>query len=161
MPELWTPTQTHQERERAVEYSLQKHLAEAKALEKELKELDEHLTVVWIGDRAPEFPGVTPGRWHVRRANPGAPNSFMPIVGPKGEYLEPSFRIVEELKANDLWNDDAMRTLMKKHSQRAEERAKTDALMSEQSREETAHLYKAAKRVAGDGGMTRPTWGKS
>ena len=159
--QIWTPTEAHQEREQASVGVAKSTLAHADALERELKELDSALSLVWIGSRAPEFPGVSPGRFHVRRANPGAPNTFMPIEGPDGEYLEPSFRIVEELKRNDLWDDRAMETLMKTHSRKADEAAKADALMSEQIREESASQFRAASRVAGSGGMRKRTWGKS
>jgi len=159
--EIWTPTETHQEREQASVSTTKSTLAHAEALERELKELDDGLSIVWIGSRAPEFPGVSPGRFHVRRQNPGAPNTFMPIEGPDGEYLEPSFRIVEELKRNDLWNDRAMETLMSEHNRTADASAKADALMSEQIREESASQFRAASRVAGTGGMRKRTWGKS
>jgi hypothetical protein len=159
--QIWTPSASHEEREQASVGTAQAHLANANALEKELKELDENLSLVWVGGRAPEFPGISPGRWHVRRANPGAPNTFMPIEGPNGEYLEPSFRIVEELKANDLWNDRAMETLMSSHTRKADQVAKADALMSEQIREESAAQFRAASRVAGSGGLKKKKWGKA
>lgn len=163
MAELWLPNdnQVDAEREALVTRTLGDHLAEGRALERELRSLDPYLRVVFITENAPMgVPGVVPGRWHVQRKNPGAPDSYLPILGPDGEYSEPSYKLIEDMKRNDLWKEGAMEKLMQRRDKEVRERQKREELHREQLRDEAKVVHAAAKRVSGEGGMHKRSWGK-
>lgn len=160
MPELWTPDQANAERNAGIEVHLRDHIAEGARLERELKQFDPYLEVGFIGERAPAYPGVMPGRWHVIRRNPDGFDTFLPIAGPDGEYMVPSYQMVEELRRRDLHRPGAIEERMKATRDEWERREKSRELFREQARDEAAETYRAAKRVAGDGGITKRKWGK-
>jgi len=161
MPEaLWTPEQANAERNSVVEAHLRDQIAEGARLEQELKQLDPYLEVGFVGEGAPAYPGILPGRWHVIRRNPDGLDTFLPIAGPDGEYREPSFQMIDEMKRRDLWKRDAVKERMDAVREEWIRRDKQKELFSEQSRDEAALVYRAAKRVSGDGGITRRWWGK-
>lgn len=159
--DLWTPDRANAERNSVVEGTLRDHIAAGARLERELKKLDPYLEVAFVGERAPLYPGIIPGRWHVIRRNPGELDTFLPIAGPDGEYLEPNVEaIVGEMRARDLWRKGAVEERMKAVRDEWDRREKDQELWEEQNRDEAAHTFAAAKRVAGDGGMTKRKWGK-
>lgn len=158
--DLWTPERANAERNSVVEGHLRDHIAEGARLERELKQLDPYLEVVYVGERAPAYPGIIPGRWHVVRRNPGELDTFLPIADPEGNYLPPSMQIVEEMKQRDLWKRGAMEARMKAHRDEWDRRERERETWEEQNRDEAAHVFAAAKRVAGEGGMTKRKWGK-
>lgn len=160
MSDLWIPpAQADAEREALIERRIADTPAGA-ALERALRQIDDNLRIVFIGERAPATADCIPGRWHVCRLNPDTVNTFLPIATPDGGYLEPSFRLVEEMKQRDLWRPGAMERLMKMRQEEADRRTKDDALFREQLRDEAADTFRAAKRVSGEGGMTRRRWAK-
>lgn len=161
MPDLWTPDQANAERNSVVEGRLRDHIAAGVRLERELKKLDPYLEVGFIGDRAPAYPGIIPGRWHVIRRNPEGLDLFLPIAGPDGEYLEPNVEaILAEMRARDLHRPGAVEKRMKAVRDEWDRKKREQDLWEEQNRDEAAHVYRTAKRVAGDGGMTRRLWAK-
>ena len=128
-----------------------------KEINAELKQLDPHLELVWIGPNAARglIPGIEPGRWHIRRTPPGLIHSYWPIMGPDKEYVDPSFKIIEDMKAADLWRKGALQELRDRQVREAEERKKASELSSEQNRDQAAASIRAADRVFGRGGMTK------
>lgn len=159
--ELWTPDQADAERNSVIEGHLRDHVAEGVRLERALKQFDPHLEVAFIGERAPLYPGVIPGRWHVIRRNPEGMDTFLPIAGPDGEYIEPNTEgILAEMRARDLHQPGAVEARMKAHRDEWDRRKREQDLWEEQNRDEAAHVFRTAKRVAGDGGLTKRTWGK-
>lgn len=96
----------------------------AKEFEAELKRIDHRLFgPVFCPDPAPldaVAMGAQPGRWHVGRENEGAPTSLLPIMGPNGEYMEPTSRVFEQLKAMDWWDDRVLRDKRKRERQMEE-----------------------------------------
>jgi hypothetical protein len=83
-------------------------LAELREWNRKLKEIDERLELVW----APESvtaPGLTPGRFHVLRHNPGAPTAILVHETPEGGFLEPNSYLLEKLQSSDLWDDRVKR----------------------------------------------------
>lgn len=132
----------------------------AQALATALRDLDPNLELVFFGERAEAIYGIVPGRWHVKRTNPGAPDSYMPIQGRDGEYREPDFGVIDQLNQADLWRRGAMDRYDldgSREKEAAEARIRAEA---EARAEEVAHNARAALRVAGDGGMTSRKWGK-
>jgi hypothetical protein len=132
-------------------------------IDKALKEHDPHLSLVKVKDGVDEWdlpPGCIPGRWHVRRLNPGFIPTFWPIVGPNGEYREPTHTILEEMRARDLHREDTMRALRERQSREGAAKQRGDDLRAEQRRDELAADLRAGKRLAGDGGLTKGKWGR-
>lgn len=163
MAELWTPqnNEADVEREALVTRTLGEHIAGGRALERELRRLDPYLRVVFIGERAPTgVPGVHPGRWHIQRKNPDAPDTYLSLLGPGGSYREPDSSLIEEMKRQDLWKEGAMERLMKTRAEEIERRRRDEELRREQNIDEAAATYRAAKRVAGEGGMKSRRWAK-
>ena len=143
---------------------IDRHRRSAVELSKMLRQIDEHLSVVWVkSDIHPDdLPfGAKPGRWHIERKNPsiGVP-TYRAIEGPNGEYREPDYySLADELGATDMTRrgqsaDDIMRTL---DARRARQRRHKD-LTDEQRRDHMKEDYRAAKRVAGET-LTKRRWG--
>lgn len=153
---------SREERMRAVNARREKMETElddpqAKALEHELRTIDDRLRVVFISPRAGELhprergPGLIPGRWHIKLLTQPQ-NAYFPICGPNWEFREPELAVVEEMKARDLWRRGALEEIRK--GEEAEERARIRqaSLEKEQREDEVALAYRAAKRVPGDRG---------
>ena len=92
---------------------------------RELAAIDPHLELMFVGENAPAF-GVTPGRWHVLRRNPGAPATAVVYQNPDGSYREPDSGLVTMLRESDMWNSDLRhdRRRQKESAARAELRRK-------------------------------------
>lgn len=139
-------------RREEMESVIDRHLEQASALAKALSDMDDgRLSLVFFSDRADPERGIVPGRWHVRRRNDlPSPNSYMPITTPDGDYKEPGFFVIEELRKRDL----------RKHGLPTYTEPAND-LQREQVKDEARLTAAAALRVAGDGGMTRRRFGAS
>lgn len=125
-----------------------------------LRDLDPRLKLVFFTENAESRYDIVPGRWHVWLDNePGKPDAYYPIQGDNDSYREPDWGVVEAMRMADMWSsnyalpgDDYDAEQAKIEKQRA--------LKKEQAADEIASHYAAAKRVAGDGGMTARKWGK-
>jgi hypothetical protein len=137
---------------------------QASRLERELRTLDERMRVVKIAARAGELhprergPGVIPGRWHVKLLTHPV-NAYFPITGPNWEYREPEMAVVDEMKERDLWRRGALEEIRNAEDQKERDEARAALLEREQGEDEVALAYRAAKRVAGDGGEHRRRMG--
>lgn len=120
---LYVPEHVQADMER--EAMADTHIAKGLLFDSYLKQYDPRLELVWVGDRA-TAPGLVPGRWHIRRLNEKTLDTYMPLVGPNGEYTEPHSGHLEALKRGDLWNRDVVGELRReREAQRvAEEKAK-------------------------------------
>jgi len=136
---------------------------QARQLEKELKELDPLFEVDFVDPAAANNPnqekalGIVPGRWHIIRTNPEGVNTWFPICGPNKAYRDPELSIVEEMKKADLWRPGALQELRDSQMKELEAKERQRELEHEQRSDEVALAYSAAKRVNGDGGMTKRT----
>lgn len=102
MAQIILPTHVlaNMERERQVDLRIEA----AQEFNRLLKEIDPRLGLVRAHERA-DAPGLIPGYWHVRRRNaPPAADTYMPITGPHGEFMEPHTGVLEELRYADLHN---------------------------------------------------------
>lgn len=125
-------------------------------INRELRELDPYLELVWIGPRASlKIPGIVPGRWHVRRSPPGLLDSYWPVMGPNKEYAEPTMKLIEDMKSADLWRKGALQELRNRQIKAAEKKTKALALDREQAKDQMAEDFRAAGRVFGEGGMKK------
>ena len=73
-----------------------------------LGQIDPKLELVWAPESA-KAAGLTPGRFHVLRHNPGAPPSLIAVTGPAGEFVMPDSGLLASLEKADLWSDQAVR----------------------------------------------------
>lgn len=141
----------------------------AKRLTRELKTMDPYIEgVVFISERVADLPpedsapGVVPGRWHVavRARDPREPMMFWPLCGPEGEYRDPDNKLIDDMKGADLWRSGALEELRKRHERQHAEAERAKQTAREARIEQGAHIFRAAKRVAGEGGMTARRWGR-
>jgi hypothetical protein len=82
---------------------------------------DERLDLVKAKPYA-DAPGLVACHWHVRRRNDGAPDSYMPISSPTGEYQEPNDGVIRDLSSRNLWNDANWRRFREQDSVLAAQR---------------------------------------
>jgi hypothetical protein len=127
-----------------------------------LKALDPDLSCVFVrADIAEsELPvNAARGRWHVRRHNPPphAP-TFIPILAPGGGYRDPDSGVLDELRDRDLRRPEIMQREL--HNARSDGGKKHKELEAEQRRDEMRADFRAAKRVAGEGGLHKRKWDK-
>lgn len=128
-----------------------------KALERELRLIDDRIRVVRISDRAGELhpreraPGVVPGRWHVKLLTHPR-NAYFALCGPDWAYSEPGLFWVERFKERDLWRSGALEEIRKAEEADERDRIRQELLEKEQREDEVALAYRAAKRVNGDRG---------
>lgn len=116
----------------------------SRQLNRELRALDEHLDLVFVNDNA-TAPGLHPGRWHVRRQNPGTVHTFWPLIGERGEYVEPSLDIVDKLRARDMWRDDIYK-VVRRHE--ADEKAKAEAALADVRAEKHDEMLTRVKALS-------------
>ena len=114
MGALWTPPHVEQEllaerlrdtAERLMMVDLDPLCVQLTA---EARKLDECVSIVKAKDNA-QAPGIRPGFYHVMRFNQGAPLSFLPIEGKDGSFVVPTSKVVDKLRASDLWNSRVVR----------------------------------------------------
>lgn len=121
----------------------------------ELKRIDPTLSVEWVPEQADEFD--FPARWHVRKRIPGSVDEWFPLIGGAGEYREPGSWILDALQAADLWDPRVHRDRKEAKEKLREARVRAKALEAEQRADVMAEAVRAARRVRGDGGMTKRT----
>jgi len=137
-----------------------------KALERELRDVDPFLEVIYVEGDVVNLPpsergvGVVPGRWHVVRRNPKGPDAYFPIMGPNGEYRDPESAVAEGMKRADLWRNGALLELRQRQERDGKAKAAAEELAKEQRVDEVRHNYEAMKRVRGDGGIEKSFEGR-
>lgn len=133
---------------------------QARALEKELKTLDDRIEVDFVDPEAARVPleerapGLVPGRWHIIvKTGFGVDDHYFPIVGEKMAYRDPELAIVEEMKARDMWKPRIFDRMLEEWEKDAAKLRRQEITEGEARIEQVAAAYRAAKRVAGDGGL--------
>lgn len=112
----------------------------------ELKRIDPKLEMVRAGDDTHGTP-LKAGYYHVIRWNDGAPPSVMTVEGEHGEFVEPTSRVFEKLKRNDLWDPTNMR-LLRQRQRLADEAAEKRKLKEREERQaEIMDRYLAGTRT--------------
>lgn len=112
----------------------------------ELKRIDPKLELVRAGEDTRGTP-MKAGYYHVIRWNEGAPPSVMTVEGDHGEFVEPSSRVFEKLRQNDLWDPQNQRLLRQRNrlAEVAEEKRKVRE--REERQAEIMERYNAAHRT--------------
>lgn len=119
-----------------------------------LRDLDERLSLVWVNDRLTRVearriaPEMVPGRWHVRRRNDGAKDSYMPVTTPDGGYRPMGNDILDELRSKDLWRGDVA---ARYHGARYREERQTEADRQRRRDERVDGMATAIKAVDSPG----------
>lgn len=99
---------------------------------------------------------VIPGRWHVRRNNPPPTlPTYIPITTPDGGYRDPDSNVLAELADIDLTRPGVKQRMMDRTRSDSPHKQRERDLKKEQRHDELKLNFRAAKRVAGDGGLTK------
>jgi len=138
-----------------VNAEVDRQIEESKELLGQLQAVDPHLSLVLVAENADPDDWDYPGYWYLKKRIPGSVDAYFPLAGPNGERLVPGPWVLDELRAEDLWNPAVHRDKQdaKRRMREARERAKVTE--AEQRQDEMAVAYRAAMRVNGDGGMRR------
>ena len=104
------------------------HIGRALAVDAMLKDLDPRLELVWVNEHA-QAPGLLPARWHIRRRNDETLDSYIPLTGPNGEYVEPNSGHVEMMRRNDLWGRNVREELERQREAKRRRQEKREAEM--------------------------------
>lgn len=102
----------------------------------ELRKIDPHLRLGQAFESVPEGYPLVPGYYHLVRLNPDAPPTTEPIMGPNGEFVEPSGQMLERLRASDLQNPAVMRDRQKREQLAEELKERATARLREERRDE-------------------------
>lgn len=122
----------------------------------ELKRIDPSLSLI-VAKPGSEDVGLLPGRWHVQKEIPGAPDEFWPLVGPNDEYREPGAWVLDEFEAADLWDGRVARDKKELKRKLREAKVRAKRLEAEQRAEEIDFQARAARRVRGPEGLRKRT----
>lgn len=114
--------------------------------DKELQKIDPALTLIQAHENA-QVPGLTPGYYHIIRDVEGAPPAILPLVGDDGEFVEPTSRILDLLRAGDLQNPRAIADRRRKDEQAARAREKQRQADHEERVEEMMDHWAAATQT--------------
>lgn len=133
MSQLWVPPRVSRELRDATERHKREVLEAARRdatldyWDRELKKIDPALTIIKAVDDA-RVPGLKAGYYHIVREVENGPPSILPIVGENGEFVEPTSRILDLLRAGDLQNPRAMAERRRRDdaAERAREKARQD-----------------------------------
>lgn len=114
---LWVPPHVQtklvderREGDADVDQLVQHDIRTAKEFTRQLRAIDPFLELVYVGkpphwdDRVDPPPGIVWHRWHIRRNNPDAPDSYIAHTGPRGEFREPDSGMFTMLAEGDMWS---------------------------------------------------------
>jgi hypothetical protein len=97
--------------------------------DKELQRLDPLLEMI-VADVQVVGTPLLAGYYHLVRMNETTMPTVTPVTGPNGERIEPPGRLLEQLKATDLWNPQVTR--LRERAVKAEQ--ERNARLQEQAR---------------------------
>jgi hypothetical protein len=111
--------------------------------DQQLQAIDPKLSLVKARDEVYDV-AMIPGFWHVRREN-GADlqDTFLPITGPGGQFIEPHSGVLDGLRSNDLQRPGALDELRKKFDREDAAREAVRQSTRAELNEEFALRYKA------------------
>lgn len=112
-----------------------------------LKELDERLFVARAKGIVETGLALKPGHWHIFRDNDGAPPSVMTLEGEHGEYVEPTSRVLDRLRENDLQRPGALQERFRRQQKEEEAEQRRQEQEEEAFDQDVLERWKAARRV--------------
>ena len=113
-----------------------------------LKAKDPNLEMIFAKPHGKPVMGLLPGRFHVVRHVPGGPPSLLPIVGPDGEFVEPTHRVLDMLDGRDLWDERARTAQRKFLAAREREERRAKEVEAEQRSEELRDRWRAVSETS-------------
>lgn len=110
----------------------------------ELKMIDWRLSLVRAHDGAVDR-DLIPGYWHVKRDNSqhGMADTYMPIMGPNGEFMEPHAGVLQRLRERDMQRPGAWEEEIARIEREENERKGRLADQRAEFKEEFMYRYKA------------------
>jgi hypothetical protein len=170
MPDLLVPGHVanagHESVNAAMERQSVSDIAESVRWTEELRRIDPSLEVTWVPEQATEF--EHPARWHVRKRIPGDFDEWWPLLTDAkdvaegnarevGAYKAPGSWLLHALTAADMWNPRVHRSKKEARAKLREAKTRAREREAEQRQDEMALANRAAKRIKGDGGLTKRT----
>jgi hypothetical protein len=119
----------------------------------EIKRIDPTLEVVRAKDNATD-PDLIPGRWYILKHIPGSVDAYIELPKPPGTWL------YGWLSANDMWNPRVHRSKKEAAEKLRAAKVRARKLEAEQRTDHMAEAVRAARRMRGDGGLTRSSQAK-
>jgi len=113
---------------------------------RELKKLDPLLRLGKAKEKAHAV-GVIPGYYHLIRINPGAPLWTMPLHDSQGRFVEPTSRMLDQLRERDMQNMRVIRDRQKAIEEKAKQEEKDKANRIERLVDEGTERWKAYSQV--------------
>lgn len=169
MTELYLPASALREQRLQNEAEATRFMAARMApwwhqFDRDLQRIDPSLSLVFCPEPAPlnvVAAGARPGRYNImRQSHKGGPMTFMPVVGPDGEFVEPTSRVFDQLKSMDWWDPEVMRERKRVQDQLEDERRKRHDEEMRRIQEETWERWLAVSRTQIS--MNRETaWGQN
>lgn len=110
----------------------------------QLKQLDWRLSLVKAAPGAVDRDLIA-GYWHIKRDNSekGMLDTYLPITGPNGEFMEPHTGVLEQLRGGDLQRPGAWEEMIRRHDREEQDRKNRLAAERADFKEEFALRYKA------------------
>lgn len=109
---------------------------------------DERLEVIFVPPTADPEVGVTPGRYHWLRYNePPAPPTVEAIEGKHGEFVEPGYWHIEQLRGSDLQNPQVLQAQREAKAKRQAEKEREKQRETEERQEHLRDAYNARFRT--------------
>lgn len=138
------------------DHQADEHVAEGEHWNRELRRIDEGLSLVWIPPDA-DMPGVVPGRFHIRKRVPGGLDGYVSLTGPGGSYRAPGVWMLGYLREADMW-DERVRGNKARRDREIEEAKRRERVREEEQRQDEMRLAtRVARRIRGDSGFTKRT----
>lgn len=154
---LWLPEDTRLELQ--VDALARSQMVEAKRIEAEFRKLDPRISIVLAKPEADD-PRIKPGYWHLIRRNPGYAMTVLALTHDDGSYREPGDWLIEWFKRHDSWDSRVAERIRKEAGCQTMRRKYEAELEKEAAADNAAAAVRAARRVAGEGGMTARRWGR-
>lgn len=110
---------------------------------------DERLEIIFVPPTADADTGVTPGRYHWLRYNePPAPPTVEAIEGKHGEFVEPGYWHIEQLRGSDLQNPHVLRAQREARAKKESEKERARQRETEERQEHLRDAYNARFRTS-------------
>jgi hypothetical protein len=120
----------------------------------ELRRIDPYLTLVWVAKC--DHPDLVPHCYHIRRNVPDGADEYWPLIGDNpGERREPGSWMLEELKANDMFNPRVHRSKREAAERRRQAKVRAKQTEEEQRVDEMTVDAAAAYRLRGPSQLTK------
>lgn len=132
----------------SVESMIQRFHGIMREFNPKLAEIDPHLELIFVPPNAdPNVPGIIPGRYMVMRHNPGAPPSLMVVEDEEGRFMEPTSRLLDDMRERDMWSPQAVREREQRRARREYEREQARRREQEERHLELEERWAAATRA--------------